>query len=148
MKKKLTDEIKYLNKLPLDQTAFDIPEIITIDFTTVHPIYAYEKSVRTTTVKRYTAKGVDDKVYHALKELGLNFSSMPQFDIDLRGNLDEIKKAKDLRKVVSVKLLSPKVTLQRIKAQTFVPRRGYKLVAKGLSFLPQATESEEYTHVS
>ncbi|WP_460059374.1 hypothetical protein, partial [Pseudolactococcus yaeyamensis] len=107
MKKKLTDEIKYLNKLPLDQTAFDIPEIITIDFTTVRPIYAYEKGVISTTVKYYTAKGVDEKVYHSLKELGFDFSSMPQFNIDLRGNLDEIKKVKSLKIIANVKLLNP-----------------------------------------
>lgn len=148
MKKKLTDEIKYLNKLPLDQSAFDIPEIITIDFKTARPIYAYKKGVRTTTVKCYVVKGVDDKVYQAFKKLEIDFSSMPQFDIDLRGSLEEIKKAKALKLVASVKLLNPKVTLQRIKAQTFVPQKCYKLLAKGILFLPQSIKSEEKQDVS
>ncbi|GAB2023047.1 hypothetical protein RyT2_21210 [Pseudolactococcus yaeyamensis] len=83
-----------------------------------------------------------------MKELGFDFSSMPQFNIDLRGNLDEIKKVKSLKIIANVKLLNPIVTLQRTKAQVSVSRRGYKLVAQGLSFLPQATERKEHTHVS
>ena len=88
---KLTETFQTPKDLPLDINGFDVPNIVMVDFTTARAGYAYNTNrERTDHIEKYTIQGVDEKVYQALKNVGVNMSDVKTINIELTGGFDKI----------------------------------------------------------
>ena len=129
---KLTETFQTPKDLPLDINGFDVPNIVMVDFTTARAGYAYNTNrERTDHIEKYTVQGVDDKVYQALKNDGVNMSDVKTINIELTADFDKIDDCIDKKLLVGVELTNVAVKLQWVDGSRNAGYKALKLVASG-----------------
>ena len=129
---KLTETFQTPKDLPLDINGFDVPKIMKVDFTTARAGYAYNANrERTDHIEKYTVQGVDEKVYQALKNVGVNMSDVKTINIELTGDFDKIDDCIDKKLLVGVELTNVAVKLQWVDGSRNAGYKAMKLVASG-----------------
>ena len=127
---KLTETFQTPKDLPLDINGFDVPKIMKVDFTTARAGYAYNANrERTDHIEKYTVQGVDEKVYQALKNVGVNMSDVKTINIELTGDFDKIDDCIDKKLLVGVELTNVAVKLQWVDGSRNAGYKALKLVA-------------------
>ena len=129
---KLTETFQTPKDLPLDINGFDVPNVVMVDFTTARAVYAYNANrERTDHIEKYTVQGVDEKVYQALKNVGVNMSDVKTINIELTGGFDKIDDCIDKKLLVGVELTNVAVKLQWVDGSRNAGYKALKLVASG-----------------
>ena len=129
---KLTETFQTPKDLPLDINGFDVPNVVMVDFTTARARYAYNANrERTDHIEKYTVQGVDEKVYQALKNVGVNMSDVKTINIELTGDFDKIDDCIDKKLLVGVELTNVAVKLQWVDGSRNAGYKALKLVASG-----------------
>ena len=129
---KLTETFQTPKDLPLDINGFDVPNVVMVDFTTARAGYAYNGNrERTDHIEKYTVQGVDEKVYQALKNVGVNMSDVKTINIELTANFDKIDDCIDKKLLVGVELTNVAVKLQWVDGSRNAGYKALKLVASG-----------------
>ena len=127
---KLTETFQTPKDLPLDINGFDVPNVVMVDFTTARAGYAYNANrERTDHIEKYTVQGVDEKVYQALKNVGVNMSDVKTINIELNGGFDKIDDCIDKKLLVGVELTNVAVKLQWVDGSRNAGYKALKLVA-------------------
>ena len=127
---KLTETFQTPKDLPLDISGFDVPNVVMVDFTTARAGYAYNVNrERTDHIEKYTVQGVDEKVYQALKNVGVNMSDVKTINIELTGGFDKIDDCIDKKLLVGVELTNVAVKLQWVDGSRNAGYKALKLVA-------------------
>lgn len=104
----LDDNIK-IGKCFLENSQFNIPTQLFIDFTSARPNYYDESGNRQEDVQKYTLNGVDVTTGQALVKAGVDLSKFDGVQIEVLNNLDIVENLIDQKFIGAVKFIDPKV---------------------------------------
>lgn len=103
------DETIKIGKCFLENSQFNIPTQLFIDFTSARPNYYDEAGNRQDEVQKYTLKGVDVPTGQALIKAGVNLSKFDGTQIEVLGQFDLVEELIEQKFINVVKFINPKV---------------------------------------
>lgn len=103
------DETIKIGKFFLENSQFNIPEQLFIDFKSARPNYYDETGNRQDDVQKYTLNGVEINTGQALVKANVDLSKFDGIQIEVMNHLDQVEDLIEHKFVNAVKFINPRV---------------------------------------